>query len=224
MTRRLHAATILALLAAWPALGASGAPSDPLKIPGAATKRPAKPAHAGAAPPAVGTPPTVEAAPVAPVSTAAPAPAAAATAPTTAAAPAAPAMSEAQQYCQNIAAAAADARFAWQSKKLGEVETQIKQRLAELDTRQAEVKDILNRYNDALKRAKAGLVDIYAKMKPETAAAQIAVMDDSAAAAILSQLNPQKASAILNEIAPDRAVRLVTTMSALVPTADGKKS
>ncbi len=46
-------------------------------------------------------------------------------------------MSDAQasvrKYCVNIAAAATDARFTWQSKKLLEVETRIKARIAELD-------------------------------------------------------------------------------------------
>ncbi len=210
MTKRLHAAAIFALLAVWPGLGALANSSDPLKLPGAEPKPvgAGKPVRVDATPAAAGTVSAVPAAGPVPSATA----------------DVAPPMSDAQRYCQNIAAAAADARFAWQSKKLAEAETRIKQRLADLDARQAEVRDILNRYNDALKRAKTALVDIYAKMKPETAALQIAAMDDGAAAAILSQLTAQKASAILNEIAPDRAVRLVTTMSALVPAADGKKS
>ncbi len=202
MTIRLHALTIVAVVMAWPAAGALANGLDPLKIPGSEPKPMAEAKPAGDA----------KAMPMA------------AKAQADAPAAPAPAMSEAQKYCQNIAAAAADARFAWQSKKLSDVETKIKQRLADLEARQTEVKDILDRYNDAIKRAKSGLVDIYAKMKAETAAAQIAAMDDGPAAAILSQLNAQKASAILNEIPADRAVRLVTTMSTLVPPADGKKS
>ena len=133
-------------------------------------------------------------------------------------------MTEAQKYCQNIAAAAADARYAWQSKKLTELEGQIKQRVAELEAKQAEYKDILAQHDEALKRAKDILVGIYAHVRPEGAASQLSALDDATAAAVLVQLNARQASAILSEITPERAVRLVNTISGLTPPADGKKS
>ena len=131
--------------------------------------------------------------------------------------------SDARRYCQNVAAAAADARFAWQTKQLTELQGQIKQRVDDLETKQAEYKEVLGRYDEAMKRAKTTLVDIYANMKPETAASQLSALDDATAAAVLSQLNVRKASAILNEVSPERAVKLVNTISGLVPP-DGKKS
>jgi hypothetical protein len=81
-------------------------------------------------------------------------PAASATAPTvpvaaaSAAKPAAPA-SDAQRYCQNVAVAAADARFALQTRKLNELETQIGKRVADLEAREAEFKDVLARRDEA---------------------------------------------------------------------------
>ena len=52
---------------------------------------------------------------------------------------------------------------------------------------------------------------------------QISALDDATAAAVLEQLNARQSSAILNEITPERAVKLVNTISGLVP-GDGKKS
>ncbi len=139
-----------------------------------------------------------------------------------AAKPAAPA-SDAQRYCQNVAVAAADARFALQTRKLNELETQIGKRVADLEAREAEFKDVLARRDEATKRAGATLVGIYAKMRPDAAAQQLSALDDATAAAVLTGLNVRQSSAILNEIAPDRAAKLVNTISGLVPP-DGKKS
>ena len=136
---------------------------------------------------------------------------------------AAPPASEAQRYCQNVAAAAADARFALQTRKLNDLEGEIAKRVAALEEKEAEVKDVLSRHDEALKHADATLVAIYAKMRPDAAAQQISALDDATAAAVLEQLNARQSSAILNEITPERAVKLVNTISGLVP-GDGKKS
>ena len=60
----------------------------------------------------------------------------------------------------------------------------------------------------ALKSASDNLVAIYAKMEPETAATQIAAMDDQMAAAILGKLKAGAAGAILNEMEAERASKL----------------
>ncbi len=161
--------------------------------------------------------------PPAPVTVAqnAPPPPAAAT-PSLKPAPSAP-LTDAQRYCKNIAAAAADARFAWQSKKLTDLEAQMKQRVGELQAKQADYKAVLDRYDDAMQRAKTALVAIYAHMRPEAAATQLSVLDDDTAAAVLSQLTAQKASAILNEITPERAAKIVTTMTSLMSSPAGEK-
>ena len=136
---------------------------------------------------------------------------------------AAPPASEAQRYCQNVAAAAADAHFALQTRKLNDLEGEIAKRVAALEAKEAEVKDVLSRHDEAIKHADATLVAIYAKMRPDAAAQQISALDDATAAAVLEQLNARRSSAILNEISPERAVKLVNTISGLVP-GDGKKS
>ena len=73
-----------------------------------------------------------------------------------------------------------------------------------------------------LKSASDDLVAIYAKMQPETAATQIAAMDDQMAAAILGKLKPGAAGAILNEMEAERASKLAVVLSGA--TSGGKKS
>ena len=127
-----------------------------------------------------------------------------------------------QKYCANIAAAATDARFAWQSKKLLDLETRIKASVAELDARQAELKSWMEKREAISKQARDNLVGIYAKMKPETAAAQIGALDDDMAIAVLAALSPGKASAIFNEITPtERAAKLAGLLAN--PAAGEKK-
>ncbi|MGI3901570.1 MAG: MotE family protein [Janthinobacterium lividum] len=139
-----------------------------------------------------------------------------------AAAPAAPSptpvpATEAQRFCQNVAAAAADARFALQTRKLNDLQAGIAQRVAALEAKELEIKAVLALHEQAKKQAEAALVGIYAKMRPDAAAGQIAALDDAVAAAVLQGLNARQSSAILNEIPAERAVKLVGTIAGLVP-------
>jgi flagellar motility protein MotE (MotC chaperone) len=130
-----------------------------------------------------------------------------------------------QQYCSNIGNLAADARIAWQMKRLGELENQVKQRVAELEAKEAESKEWIGKREEMMKKAEDGVVAIYAKMQPEAAAAQMAVMEDSMAVAVLAKLNPRVSSAILNEMDAGKAAKLTDLMSGLAgATVDRKKS
>lgn len=129
-----------------------------------------------------------------------------------------------RKYCVNIAAAATDARFSWQSQKLLEVETRIKARIADLDAKQAELKGWIDRREAINKQAKETLVGIYAKMRPETAAAQIGALDDEMATAVLAALTPRQASAIFNEITPpERAAKLAEFLANPTISSNDKK-
>ena len=57
------------------------------------------------------------------------------------------------------------------------------------------------------------MVDIYSRMRPEAAAAQLAALDESTAAAVLIKLNSRTASAILGEMDIPRAVSLAQLIS-----------
>ena len=131
----------------------------------------------------------------------------------------------AAQYCNNIADAAGDARFARQAAALAALERDIEERLARLEAKRAEYQDWLDRREKFLKTAEEGLIAIYTQMKPDAASAQLSIMDEMTAAAILSKLPPRTASAILNEMDAAKAAQLTNIMAGLADrTTSQRKS
>jgi flagellar motility protein MotE (MotC chaperone) len=129
---------------------------------------------------------------------------------------------EASRFCANAGPSIAEARVAWETKRLSDLDAQVKQRLADLEKAEASVQEWVAKRDAMLKSASDDLVAIYAKMQPETAATQIAAMDDQMAAAILSKLKSGAAGAILNEMEAERASKLAVVLSG--STGAGKKS
>jgi flagellar motility protein MotE (MotC chaperone) len=121
--------------------------------------------------------------------------------------------STARQYCVNIADAAADARFAWQKKKLLEIAQELEMRVGLLEEKIAEHRQWVTRRDEFLKKARGNLVLIYSRMRAEAAALQLVAMDEETAAAVLLKLDPRVASTILNEMEPAKAARLTSTIS-----------
>jgi flagellar motility protein MotE (MotC chaperone) len=117
------------------------------------------------------------------------------------------------RYCVNVAPSIAEARIAWQSKRLNELDAEVKQRLDDLQRAEASVQQWVAKREALLKTASDDLVAIYGKMQPESAALQISAMDDPMAAAILAKLKPNVAGAILDEMEAERASRLATILS-----------
>ncbi len=117
------------------------------------------------------------------------------------------------RYCANVAPLAAEARIAMQAKRLTELEAEIKQRIAELDKKEAEAREWVTKREALLNTASDDVVAIYGKIEPEAAAAQLASMDDATAVSILSKLKVSAASAILNEMDATQAGRLTGIMS-----------
>ncbi|MCW4113701.1 MotE family protein [Aurantimonas sp. MSK8Z-1] len=113
--------------------------------------------------------------------------------------------SEVERYCLNIADKAQDARYAAQSEQLKNLETQINQRIQDLEAKRAEYKDWLAQRQAFIDGASSVVVDIYAKMKPDAAAAQLAVLDRESAAAVLVKLKSRTSSAILSEMPAETA-------------------
>ena len=120
------------------------------------------------------------------------------------------------RYCDNVAPPAAEARLAWQSKRLTELDAQIRQRISELDAKEAEARDWVTKRESMMNAASDDVVSIYAKMDPEAASAQMGAMDESVAAAVLYKLKPNVASTILNEMDAAKAGRLTGIMSGAV--------
>jgi flagellar motility protein MotE (MotC chaperone) len=107
---------------------------------------------------------------------------------------------ENQQYCGNIANAIVVARAEMQQKRLVELEQQLQQRLTEFQSRRSQFQELLDRYDALIKKTDDTLINVYSKMKPESAATQLANLDDESAASLLLQLKPKNSSAILSEM------------------------
>ena len=113
-------------------------------------------------------------------------------------------------------------RIAWQTKRLGELDAQVKQRLADLEKAEMSMQEWVAKRDALLKAASDDLVAIYARMQPENAAVQLSAMDDQMAAAILGKLKPSAAGAILDEMEAERASKLASFLSGM--SAGEKKS
>ena len=120
---------------------------------------------------------------------------------------------DASRFCANVTPSIAEARIAWETRRLNELDAQVKQRLADLEKAEASLQEWVAKRDANLKAASDDLVAIYAKMQPETAATQIAAMDDQMAAAILAKLKAGAAGAILNEMEAERASKLAAVLS-----------
>ena len=121
--------------------------------------------------------------------------------------------SDAAKFCANIVDAAGDARFAWEAKTLKDLKAEIETATADLEKKRVELQDSLTRRDAFQKLAEQSVVDIYAKMRPEAAAAQLGALDERTAAAVLIKLNSRAASAILAEMDVPRAVSLAQLIS-----------
>lgn len=119
----------------------------------------------------------------------------------------------AQQYCFNTADSAADARYAWQAKKIKEMEGELEKRVAYLQAKTEEYKSWLAKRDEFARKAQEKLVGFYAKMKPDAAALQFMAMEEDAAAALLMKLEPKVASLIMAEIEPTKAAKIASIIS-----------
>ena len=129
-----------------------------------------------------------------------------------------------ENFCGAIAASAASTRLAWQEQRIGALQAAMIVKIAELDAKEAEVRDWVMKREQLLAKAAESLTAIYAKMKPEAASAQLQAMDDDTAAALLLKLKPSIASAVLGEMDPARAARLSDLLTGASPKSEEKKS
>ncbi|HTR14353.1 MAG TPA: hypothetical protein VMI72_14145 [Roseiarcus sp.] len=127
---------------------------------------------------------------------------------------------DAARYCANVGPSIAEARIAWQTKRLAELDAQLRQRIADVEKAEASAREWIAKRDALMKAASDEIVAIYGRMQPESAARQLGAMDEKLAAAILARLKPGVASAILDEMEADRASRL----AGLVAAREDKKS
>jgi flagellar motility protein MotE (MotC chaperone) len=119
------------------------------------------------------------------------------------------------RYCANVAPLAAEARIAWQTHRLNELDAQVKQRIADLEKTEAETRDWVSKREAMLDAASDDVVAIYTKMDAGAAALQLASMEDPVAVAILNKLKANAASAILDEMDAAHAARLTDLLMAI---------
>lgn len=129
---------------------------------------------------------------------------------------------ETHELCANIAASIEQERLIRQKKALGDIEAQIKTRLAALEAKETEVSARIERLEAFEKKTDESLVAFYAAMKPDAAAAQLTELDDDIAAGVLLKLKTKISSAILNEMQAERGAALIKRIGRLKQIADGK--
>ncbi len=122
---------------------------------------------------------------------------------------------EFEKYCANVAASINAARLAKQEKQIREAEGQLLQRRDELEAKRQELVQLIEKYDSLVRKADETIVALYAKMKPDVAAAQIAGLDDEVAASVLLQMKPKISSAILNEMDATRGAAVVKKLVGL---------
>lgn len=127
---------------------------------------------------------------------------------------------EVGEFCANITDAARDRRHALQLQELEGLRKDIDSRIAQLEAKRAEYEEWLNRREEFMESAEAGVVDIYSRMKADAAAERLAEVEPSLAAAILMKLNTRQAGVILNEMNRKAAAELTGIMAAAARPQD----
>lgn len=120
---------------------------------------------------------------------------------------------EIKAFCANIADSARDQRYLLQKEELVKLQSQVDERIAQLEQRRSEYENWLKQRNDFLKKAEGGLVNIYKGMKPDAAAGQLDLIDPNLASAIIMKLSPRQSSLILAEMDPKKAAALTEIIS-----------
>jgi flagellar motility protein MotE (MotC chaperone) len=121
---------------------------------------------------------------------------------------------EIKAFCANIADSARDQRYLLQKEELVKLQAQVDDRMTQLDNKRIEYETWLRQRNEFLKKAEAGLVDIYKGMKADAAAGQLDLIDPNLASAIIMKLSPRQSSLILAEMQPEKAAALTEIISA----------
>ena len=130
------------------------------------------------------------------------------------------ATTEIERFCSNIADAARDRRYALQTQELLALQQEVDKRIKTLEEKRGEYEDWLKRREEFLAMAEAGVVKIYAGMRPDAAAERLAELDATLAAAILMKLDARKAGVILNEMERKAAAMLTGIMASAARRTD----
>jgi flagellar motility protein MotE (MotC chaperone) len=123
------------------------------------------------------------------------------------------AQSEIERYCGALAPSAAEARAAYQLRRLADLEAQVREESEKLEAKEMAAREWVTKREEMMKSAADDVVAIYGKMDAESAALKLAAMDDVIAAAVLAKMKPSAASAILESMDTERAAKLSTLLA-----------
>lgn len=122
--------------------------------------------------------------------------------------------SEIHEFCTNIADDAKDLRYAKRASELLALQSEVEERIAILEEKNREFEAWIARRNEFQRKAQDSLVEIYAKMRPDAAAARLEILGTDLAAVILMKLSPRQAGVILNEMDAQKAALVTGIISA----------
>jgi flagellar motility protein MotE (MotC chaperone) len=128
-------------------------------------------------------------------------------------------LSPAEQYCSSVLDAASAAQLAQQKAELEKAQQEVENKVARLTAKTRELKHWMKKREDFSAQVTDSLVQIYAKMDPDAAAAQLAAMDEFVAAAIMSKLPVKAASLIMAEMEAKKAARLSAVLASAADLA-----
>lgn len=127
-----------------------------------------------------------------------------------------------EEYCTAVSDQAAERRTARQAAALRDLQDKLEKRIADMEERKQALTELIRQRNELRNMAEKELVDIYAGMDAEAAAAQMEKLDLRLASSVLRQLKARQASAILDVMKPELAARLVKLIA--VAAAEEKAS
>ena len=118
-------------------------------------------------------------------------------------------------YCAHIINPATEARYAIQKANLEQLQKRLEDEISVLQNLYNKNLAFVDEQKQKMQKAQQSIVEIYSKMKPDIAAAQLELLDAETAAAILAQLKVRVASQILNEMKSPTAAILTSAMTDL---------
>jgi flagellar motility protein MotE (MotC chaperone) len=128
-------------------------------------------------------------------------------------------LSPAEQYCSSVLDAASAAQLAQQKGELEKAQQEVDNKIARLTAKTSELKRWMKKREDFSAQVTDSLVQIYSKMDPDAAAAQLTAMDEFVAAAIMSKLPIKAASLIMTEMEATKAARLSAVLASAADLA-----
>ena len=118
------------------------------------------------------------------------------------------------RYCTNIRDDAREARYALLDERMATARAELAAQRDALVERTAELAEWTRRREAFLALADERLVAIYAAMRADAAAEQLALIEPVVGAAVLVRLKPRQASAVLAAMPTERAAELASIIAA----------